>query len=30
MQVSYNNTEIVIEEEIEDGKGDADQWDIQV
>lgn len=30
MQVSYNNTEIVIEEEVEDGKGDVEQWDIQV
>ena len=30
MQVSYNNTEIVIEEEIEDGKGEQEQWDIQV
>lgn len=30
MQVSYNNTEIVIEEEVEDGKGEEEQWDIQV
>ena len=29
MQVSYNNTEIIIEEEVEDGKGE-EQWDIQV
>ena len=30
MQVSYNNTEVVIEEEVEDGKGDYEEWDIQV
>ncbi len=31
MQVSYNNTEIVIEEEVEDGKGEIEEkWDIQV
>jgi hypothetical protein len=29
MQVSYNNTEIIIEEEVEDGKGE-EQWDTQV
>ena len=30
MQVSYNNTEIIIEEEVEDGKGEEEQWGTQV